>query len=96
MELLWEFLFELLFEGGMEIAKNRRVSKWIRYPIIIVIGAFFAVVLGGLFLLGILLIKKSILGSIFILALDVLLITSSIRKFIKFVETYKNEVATES
>lgn len=33
MELLFEILGEIFFEGIFEIIKNKNISKWIRYPV---------------------------------------------------------------
>lgn len=34
MDELIEFILDLLLEGGIELSANKKVSKWIRYPII--------------------------------------------------------------
>ena len=41
MEYLFEFIAELLLEGSLEISKNKKISKWIRYPLLITISLFF-------------------------------------------------------
>lgn len=41
MELLFEFLGEIFFEGIIEIIKNKKISKWIRYPLFLLISAFY-------------------------------------------------------
>lgn len=41
MELLFEFLGEIFFEGIIEIIKNKKISKWIRYPLFLLISVFF-------------------------------------------------------
>ncbi len=67
MEILFEIVLELLFEGGIEISQNRKISKWIRYPIAVVLVFFLFGVLFSLFLLGALICKKNLFGGIFIL-----------------------------
>lgn len=48
MELLFEFLGEILFEGLIEIIKSKKISLWIRVPLFIIISVFY---LGLMFLL---------------------------------------------
>lgn len=47
MEILFEFIFEVLIEGSFEIVKNRNLSIWIR----IFVGIPLVVLYGGLFLM---------------------------------------------
>jgi len=53
MDALFEFLFELIFEGSLEAAKSKKLSKWIRYPLIVLISLFIVGVLGGCAAMGI-------------------------------------------
>ena len=32
MDFVFELLFELIFDSTIEIARNAKVSKWVRYP----------------------------------------------------------------
>lgn len=48
MELLFEFLGEILFEGLIEIIKSKKISLWIRISLFIIISVFY---LGLMFLL---------------------------------------------
>ena len=87
MELLFEFLVDLFFEGSIEIAKNKKVSKWIRYPLMILISIF---VLGIIFLIAFVGIslaiendKMGIYGGILFLSIDALLIFGIARKIRK-------------
>ena len=59
MELLFEILGEIFFEGIFEIIKNKNISKWIRYPLFIFINALYLVILGIFLIISIkLFIKK--------------------------------------
>lgn len=42
MDFILEFLLELVVEGGMEASGNRKLSRWIRYPLMILTILFFA------------------------------------------------------
>ena len=87
MEYIIEFFLDLILEGSFEISNNKKVSKWIRYPAIILITLFFSIVVIGLFILGLLLLKNSIIGYIFIF----LSIFMALGCFIKFKKVYKNK-----
>ena len=86
MELLFEILGEIFFEGIFEIIKNKNISKWIRYPLFIFMNALYLVIL-GIFIISIkLFIKKEILGGVvmlFILFLLLILYICFFRKLLK-------------
>lgn len=89
MEFIVEFVFDLLFEGGVEITKDRKISKWIRYPILAIIALFFGVIIFGLIILGIkFLIEGEILIGILFIGLGLFFLIESIYKFRK---TYLEE-----
>ena len=35
LEAIFEFIFEFILEGGVTIGANKKYSKWIRYPLLI-------------------------------------------------------------
>ena len=80
MEYVIEFLFELLFEGSMEISANQKVPKWIRYPLICFIVLFFLGVTILLFIVGVSFLEKNVWGGLFIVAVSIFLLVSSILK----------------
>ncbi len=87
MELLFEILGEIFFEGIFEIIKNKNISKWIRYPLFIFINALYLVILGIFLIISIkLFTKKEILGGVvmlFILFLLLILYICFFRKLLK-------------
>lgn len=83
MELIFEFICELLLEGSIEISSNKKISKWIRYPLIFLIVIFFLSVIGLILFLGIILFNKNVIGSLFIISVGVVLLILSIIKFRK-------------
>lgn len=83
MELIFEFICELLLEGSIEISSNKKISKWIRYPLIFLIVLFFLTVIGLILFLGIILFNKNIIASLFIMCVGVMLLILSIIKFKK-------------
>lgn len=73
MELIFEVIGELLL-GFMEwIEEKHNISKWIRYPVLVLFMLFAVSVLLGLLLLGILVFQKNIVAGILIIATQLLL-----------------------
>ena len=93
-EIVIDFIVSLFIENTDNIIKNKKISKWIRYPVI-----FIAIVLSSLItiapiILGIVLLDKNITASvIFILIGTVftLLMIYEIKKIIKEKKIEKEE-----
>ena len=84
MDLLLEFIFDLVLESSMEIAKDKQIHKWIRYPVAIFLSLFIIAVLGLILFVGIMFlmdeeINIKLAGGLFII-FDIILIISAIRK----------------
>lgn len=88
MEYIIEFILDLVFESSVEISKSK-VPKYIRYSLIVIIVLFFIVVIGLIFLVGILSLKENIFLGIFFILVGILLLLMSI---IKFKKTYLKQV----
>lgn len=83
MEILFEFLLELVFEGSVELSSNKKVPKFIRYPLIVLIVLFFLLLIGGMFFVSFAFWSKNILASLLILVISIALLIASIIKFKK-------------
>ena len=83
MDDLIEFILELLLEGGIELSSNKKITKWIRYPLIFIISILFLLVVALIFYLGIWIYKESIALSIAFIILSVAMLYGSINKFKK-------------
>ena len=81
MDFLIEVVLDLVFEGGIELSKNRKVPKIIRYPLIVIILLFFAVIIIGLFIIGVVILKQSVILGIIMIASSIVLLVSAIVKF---------------
>ena len=84
MDLLLEFIFELVLESSIEIAKDKKVNKWIRYPVALFLSLFIIAFICVLLYVGIMFfideeINIRLAGILFIL-FDIILIISAIRK----------------
>ena len=83
MEFIIELILELLLEGSIEVSSNKRVSKWIRYPLIIFIVTIFLAVILLILYLGLSLLNDWILAGIFFLIISIVMVISAIIKFKK-------------
>ena len=89
MEYLLEFILELFLEGSIEVSKNRKIPKYIRYPVIVILSLFFLAVIGLLFLVGILSFQENILFGILFILIGLLMF---IMGMIRFRKTYFRKV----
>ncbi|MCM1370653.1 MAG: hypothetical protein NC181_02015 [Clostridium sp.] len=82
MEFIFEFVVELILDGTIQISKNQKVPKLIRYPLMIFILLLFLGVTLLIFFTGILSYQKinKICGIIFIV-LGIVFFIASIIKF---------------
>lgn len=93
MEFLMELITELLLESSVEVAKSRRISKWIRYPAIVLLAVLYVAVVMVIALVGWIVMKEGStawLGIGFLL-LDILFVLYSSRKIRKEILARKKE-----
>ena len=83
MDYIIELVIELLLEGSIEISSNKRVSRWIRYPLIVFIVTIFIGIILLMFYLGFSLLNKNVLVAILILIISLFMLISVIIKFKK-------------
>lgn len=87
MEFVFELLGEIFFEGIIEIIKNQKISKWIRYPLFLLISAFYLAIFGIILIIWIkLFAKKEILGGVVVLFIVILLLILYIGFFRKLIK----------
>ncbi len=93
MELLMELIVELLLEGSVEVAKSRRISKWIRYPAIALLAVVYLAVVAVIALTAWIVFQGEgpLWLGIGLLALDVGFVVYSARKICKEVKNRKNQ-----
>ena len=97
MDLLLELIFDLILESSVEIAKDKKINKWIRYPIAFLLSLFIIAVIGLILFVGIMFLldeDSSIkpAGIVFIV-FDIILIISVIRKIKKEKNSYDKNKA---
>ena len=83
MEFIIELILELLLEGSIEVSSNRKVSKWIRYPLIIFITTIFFGIILLIIFLGLSLLNDWLLAGIAFLIIGIIMFISAIIKFKK-------------
>ncbi len=74
---------ELALEGGIEVSKNSKIPKYIRYPLIGILSLFFIAVIGLVFFTGILSLKENILSGILLILVELYLLIMSVIRFRK-------------
>jgi hypothetical protein len=80
MEFLTEFLIEFLLEGSIELGTNKKVPVFIRYPLLFLILISILLVLGGIFLLALMIRKENIWIFLFLIGMDLFLILGFLLK----------------
>ena len=88
MDFIFEFIFDLILEGSVEVAKERKISPWIRIPCLIFVLLFSIFIIGGLAFVGIYMLIKpddqtSFYMGIVCLILDLIMIIGFIREYKK-------------
>lgn len=83
MELLMEILFELIFEGGYELSKSKKVPKWIRYPLIGLILLGFIAIFLLIILVGILIWDENMWVGLLMFVISVFFLYSGVKEFKK-------------
>jgi len=80
MDIIFEILVDFLLEGSIEIGTNQKVSRIIRYPLLILVLLLFLSVILGLLYFGIKIYKVNKIGSIFIIVVALFLFGGAIIK----------------
>ncbi len=93
MEFLMELVIDLLLDGSVEVAKSRKISKWIRYPVIAMLAILYVVTVAVIALVAWIVLKN---GSTFwlgvgLLVLDLAFVMYSMRKIRREINARKIE-----
>ena len=83
MDFLFELLFDLIADGTFELSRSKKVPKYIRYPLIVIIVLFFIAAIGVTLLAGLLSLKENLLLGIIFIALALFLLIMGVVKFRK-------------
>ena len=83
MDVIFEFLFELAVEGGMELSGNRKISPWIRCPLVALICLFFGAIIALMVYIGISVYPEEPVASVICWLLGMLVLVGVVLKFRK-------------
>ena len=83
MEEVFEIVLEILMEGSLAICRNKKISRWIRWPIFIVLVLFLTAVIVGIFLFGVYMYHQNIAVSLLFLAIALFLLGGCVWTFFK-------------
>ncbi|MBQ8170410.1 MAG: hypothetical protein IJZ95_00320 [Oscillospiraceae bacterium] len=92
MDILFEFIIELILEGTIELSKSIKVPKFIRYPLIVIIALLFIGVIGIIMFAGIVSFQQNLILGIVLIALALLMLIMGISKFRKTYLSKKNDL----
>ncbi len=90
MELIFELILELVLDGSVEVAQDRKFPKYIRYPLIGFLVLCFLAVIGLIIYAGVLVLDENIFVGILLILLGLLLFVMSIIQFRKTYLTRKS------
>ncbi|MED9802446.1 MAG: hypothetical protein U0K30_03315 [[Clostridium] innocuum] len=90
METLLEIIMEIVMEGTLYTAGNKKVSLWIRIPLILVLLLFFGFIIAGSFLTGIIIVKKEgLFKGLIMLGISVLMLGVLIKLIVDYRKNWK-------
>ena len=91
MDLIFEFIVELILDGTIELCKSRKVPKFIRYPLIILMALFFAAVICIIILTGIAALQGYLILGIILILFGLLMLVMAVIKFRKIYLSKKKQ-----
>jgi hypothetical protein len=95
IEFVVEFLFEVVFEGYKSTCEDKKISKWIRYPLIAIAALVGLAIIGFFLLLSLSIMEDSLIGGFIILGIGLLILGYMIREFVKMYKNKKEELILE-
>ena len=78
MDLIYEIILELILEGTLELSSNKKVPKWIRYPLLGVLIVLYSIIMFGILFIGINSINENFWVSIFLIVISLVLFIGTI------------------
>ncbi|MBP3919992.1 MAG: hypothetical protein J6D28_00335 [Bacilli bacterium] len=91
MGKIFELIIELVLNGCFKVSKNKKIPKYIRYPLIAIISLFFIAIIELIFIVGALSLKENMLLGIFLIFAGLFLLKMSIISFKKIYLTKINK-----
>ena len=92
IEFVGEILAELVLEGGLDAASDRRRPVWQRVLVLALLALFFAAALGLMAWAGVLMVREGrIAAAVCLFILDLLLIVLAVCKIRKILRTFSRK-----
>lgn len=85
-EIIIDFIMTVFIDNTDNIIKDKKVSKWIRYPVICLVILLSIIFIFGPIILGILLLNKSIVASIISMLIGITFLIGIIFKVKKIIK----------
>ncbi len=83
MDLLFEFIIDLVIEGSIEASKSKRIPKPIRYILLIFLILFFSLIIFIIEFIGLSTLNENKIGGIIIMIFGLLFLILCIYRFKK-------------
>lgn len=90
MDLIIGLIFELIVDGCIEASGNKKVCRWIRYPLIVLVCLFFGSIIALMFFVAFGVSKENPLGSVMVGMLGLFLLVGTVLKFRKLYFTKRS------
>lgn len=91
IEIVIEFIAEIFIDNTEDIIKNKKISKWIRYPVIFITILLCALVTVVPIIAGIILLNKNRLASIFFIIIGMIFLIGIIYKIRNIIKQRTND-----
>ncbi|OUN99512.1 hypothetical protein B5F98_01900 [Pseudoflavonifractor sp. An44] len=83
MDILFELFLELIVDGVIETSGNKKLSRWIRYPLIALVVLFFGAVIALIFYLALGLSSNEPVASVIFSLLGLFFLVGTVLKLRK-------------
>lgn len=91
MDIVLEFFLELIVDGGIEASGNKKLSRWIRYPLIALVVLFFGAVIAMMFYLAFGLSSDEPVASVIFSLMGLFFLVGTVLKFRKLYFAKRSE-----
>ena len=96
MDILFFFFLELIVDGVIETSGNKKLSRWIRYPLIALVVLFFGAVIALIFYLALGLSSNEPVASVIFSLLGLFLLVGTVLKFRKLYFVKRTDNGSEA
>lgn len=96
VEFIIEFVIELIVDGTNEISQNKKISKWIRYPLISLCGLIGIFFIGIFIFIGTSVYQDNIWGGLLIYGISLFFLICMIREVRKVYKSKKTKSSEQN